>query len=74
MSRQDSAVRVIMGWKTLDILDINKDLLRSHCLEAVEQLTVKCRQHYLLQEFAAVFIVAIYIPSECLSLIIHKLH
>ncbi|KAI3353895.1 hypothetical protein L3Q82_005104 [Scortum barcoo] len=47
---------------------VNKDwgtnctLVNSHCSEAIEHMTVKCRPHYLPREFTAVFVTAVYIP------------
>ncbi|KAI3351325.1 hypothetical protein L3Q82_005870 [Scortum barcoo] len=47
---------------------VNKDwctnctLVNSHCSEAIEHMTVKCRPHYLPREFTAVFVMAVYIP------------
>ena len=35
----------------------------SHCSEAVEHLIIKCRPHYLLREFTAVLIIAVYITT-----------
>ncbi|KAI4893114.1 hypothetical protein NFI96_020621 [Prochilodus magdalenae] len=34
------------------------------CSEATEQLTVKCRPHYLPREFTAVFVIAVYIAPD----------
>uniref|UniRef100_A0A3B3H7K8 Reverse transcriptase domain-containing protein n=1 Tax=Oryzias latipes TaxID=8090 RepID=A0A3B3H7K8_ORYLA len=44
------------GWCT------NCTVVNSHCSEAIEHMTVKCRPHYLPREFTAVFIMAVYIP------------
>ncbi|KAI3361662.1 hypothetical protein L3Q82_002024 [Scortum barcoo] len=44
------------GWCT------NCTLVNSHCSEAIEHMTVKCRPHYLPREFTAVFVMAVYIP------------
>ena len=39
----------------------NCTLVSTHCSEAIEHLTVKCRPHYLPREFTAVFVMAVYI-------------
>ncbi|GAA6231470.1 uncharacterized protein LOC109141784 [Lates japonicus] len=45
-------VYVNKGWCT------NCTLVNSHCSEAIEHMTVKCRPHYLPREFTAVFVMA----------------
>lgn len=40
----------------------NCSLVSSHCSEAVEYLTPRCRPHYLPREFTVVFIVTVYVP------------
>jgi len=42
----------------------NCSLVGTHCSEAVEHLTVKRRPQYLLREFTAVYIVAVYVPPQ----------
>ncbi|KAI4887287.1 hypothetical protein NFI96_028259 [Prochilodus magdalenae] len=46
------------GWCT-DCVVVN-----ALCSEATEQLTVKCRPHYLPREFTAVFVIAVYIAPD----------
>lgn len=46
-------IYVHKGWCT------NCSVVGSHCSEAVEHLTIKCRPHYLPREFTAVFTVAV---------------
>lgn len=40
----------------------NCGLVKSHCSEALEKLTVKCRPFYLPREFTAVLATIVYIP------------
>ncbi|XP_068604292.1 sorting nexin-7 [Brachionichthys hirsutus] len=51
-------VYINRGWCT------NCSVVSSHCSEAVEHLTIRCRPHYLPREFTAVFVVAVYIPPS----------
>ncbi len=46
------------GWCT------NCSIISSYCSESVEHLIIKCRPHYLIREFTAVYIVAVYIPPS----------
>lgn len=46
------------GWCT------NCVLASSHCSEAIEHLTVKCRPHHLPREFTAVYVIVVYIPPS----------
>ncbi|KAI4901825.1 hypothetical protein NFI96_033814, partial [Prochilodus magdalenae] len=46
------------GWCT------NCLVVNALCSEATEQLTVKCRPHYLPREFTAVFVIAVYIAPD----------
>ncbi|KAI4879509.1 hypothetical protein NFI96_030060 [Prochilodus magdalenae] len=39
-------------------------MVNALCSEATEQLTVKCRPHYLPREFTAVFVIAVYIAPD----------
>ncbi|KAI3362740.1 hypothetical protein L3Q82_001806 [Scortum barcoo] len=54
--KADYAFYVNKDWCT------NCTLVNSHCSEAIEHMTVKCRPHYLPREFTAVFVTAVYIP------------
>ena len=49
-------IYVNKGWCT------NFTVVSSHCFKVVEHLTAKCQPHYLLREFTAVFVMAVYIP------------
>ncbi len=40
----------------------NAAVLSKHCSSLVEFMVVKCRPFYLLREFTAIVIVAVYIP------------
>ncbi|KAI4885552.1 hypothetical protein NFI96_004062 [Prochilodus magdalenae] len=51
-------VYINKGWCT------NCVVVNALCSEATEQLTVKCRQHYLPREFTAVFVIAVYIAPD----------
>ncbi len=42
----------------------NANIIDSHCSPDLEYLTVKCRPFYLPQEFDAVLITAVYIPTD----------
>lgn len=44
------------GWWT------NCELVKSHCAEVIELMTVRCRPFYLPPEFTAVFVTIVYIP------------
>ncbi|KAI4893078.1 hypothetical protein NFI96_011541 [Prochilodus magdalenae] len=51
-------VYINKGWCT------NCVVVNALCSEATEQLTVKCRPHYLPREFTAVFVIAVYIAPD----------
>ncbi|KAI4900129.1 hypothetical protein NFI96_005431 [Prochilodus magdalenae] len=51
-------VYINRGWCT------NCVVVNALCSEAAEQLTVKCRPHYLPREFTAVFVIAVYIAPD----------
>ncbi|KAI4882972.1 hypothetical protein NFI96_001902 [Prochilodus magdalenae] len=51
-------VYINKGWCT------NCVMVNALCSEATEQLTVKCRPHYLPREFTAVFVIAVYIAPD----------
>ncbi|KAI4893748.1 hypothetical protein NFI96_008354 [Prochilodus magdalenae] len=51
-------VYINKGWCT------NCVVVNALCSEATEQLTVKCRPHYLPCEFTAVFVIAFYIAPD----------
>ena len=36
----------------------------SYCAPEVEFLMIRCRSHYLSQEFSSIFFVAVYIPPQ----------
>lgn len=57
------------GWCT------NYGPRKSFCPEAVELMTVKCRLHYLPQEFTVVLVTIVYIsPGACANAVTQKLH
>ncbi|KAI4889412.1 hypothetical protein NFI96_034099 [Prochilodus magdalenae] len=43
---------------------VHSVMVNGLCSEATEQLTVKCRPHYLPREFTAVFVIAVYIAPD----------
>ena len=62
-------IYVNKGWCT------NCLLVGRHCSEAVEYLIIKCWPHYLLHEFTAVVIAAVYIPPDAnANAALNKLH
>lgn len=62
-------IYVNKGWCT------NCSVAGRHCSEAVEYLIIKCHPHYLLREFTAVYIVAVYIaPHANASAALKELH